>query len=301
MRGSIGWMVALLLPGLAAGCARHAGHPSPATPPHATSQPRPPAGAASGLDIPEPGADGRFTTINSGIGGEEALWHVRSALNVAALACRGDAATLRYYNQFLTQRKAVLASAYASEAGHLGGAALDRHMTQLYNFFAQPPAQAAFCRAAAREAAHIVSVPAGDLPAYAGGAIGRLEAPILAFYRAYDGYRHDLAAWKAHPEAKRTRIAAAPSRPAPATEKAAGNWRIQIGAFTGKAAAKAAWERARARIPSLASYKPHYERVPGRKALVRVQLGSAADRAGALRLCAAAAAGGFDCIPATRR
>ena len=78
------------------------------------------------------------------------------------------------------------------------------------------------------------------------------------------------------------------------------NWRIQIGAFTGKAAAEAAWERARVRAPSLASYKPHYEKVPGRPELVRVQLGSARDRTGALRLCAAAAAGGFDCIPLPR-
>lgn len=76
-------------------------------------------------------------------------------------------------------------------------------------------------------------------------------------------------------------------------------WRIQIGAFTGKDAAKAAWGRAQARVPSLAVYRAHYQKVPD-SPLVRVQVGKAGDRASALRLCAAAAAGGFDCFPVAR-
>jgi hypothetical protein len=39
--------------------------------------------------------------------------------------------------------------------------------------------------------------------------------------------------------------------------------------------------------------------VPG-SALVRLQVGKAADRASAIRLCATAAAGGFDCFPVAR-
>jgi hypothetical protein len=77
-------------------------------------------------------------------------------------------------------------------------------------------------------------------------------------------------------------------------------WRIQIGAFTGQAAAERAWTRATARVPSLAGYSPIYQPVPG-KPLVRVQVGAADDRAGAIRLCAVAAAGGFDCMPVTAR
>ena len=78
------------------------------------------------------------------------------------------------------------------------------------------------------------------------------------------------------------------------------SWRIQIGAFTGRAAAEAAWATARERAPGLSRYAPHYENVPYRPELTRLQLGEASDREGALRLCAAAAAGGFDCIPVPR-
>ena len=89
-------------------------------------------------------------------------------------------------------------------------------------------------------------------------------------------------------------LAAAPT-PAPTAP-----WRIQIGAFTGRAAAEAAWAKAQAKVPSLARYAPYYEPVPG-KPLVRVQVGAASDRASALGLCASAAAGGFDCIPVVGR
>jgi len=309
--GRIGTGLGLLaLAGLLAGCAgrHHKPKPIPA-PPATAAEPSPPAGAARGLSVPQPGADGHFRTINSGIDDEEAVWHLRAALNVAALACREDAGIMRGYNRLLVDRKPVLATAYAAETARFratGADALDQHMSRLYNFFAQPPAQAAFCRAAAQEAARAATVPPAGFPAYAKGALDRLEAPILAFYRAYDAYRRDLASWKAHPQAADRQVAAI-AAPLPVRLSSAGegrtlaNWRIQIGAFTGRDAAETAWTKARARVPGLAGYKPRYENVPGRAGLVRLQLGSADDRAGALRLCALAAAGGFDCLPIARR
>jgi hypothetical protein len=288
--------MALLL--AAAACARHPQPPAPSPAPP-LAEPRPPSGAAPGLAVPAPDAAGRFATINSGVSDKEALWHVRAALNVAVLGCSDDGALLRNYNGFLKDRKVVLADAYAEEATrHHAAAGRDRHMTQLYNFFAQPPAQRGFCRVAREEAARIGAVPAARLPAHAAAALDRLEAPFMAFYWAYDRYRRDLAAWEANPHASRS-AAAAPVETVRA-EPTSANWRIQIGAFTGKKAARAAWQRARSHAPSLAAYRPRYEAVPGRPGLIRVQLGSADDRAGALRLCAAAAAGGFDCIPLAR-
>jgi cell division septation protein DedD len=249
--------------------------------------------------VPDPDA----ATINSGVGGEEALWHVRAALNVAALSCgqrAGGAEIIRRYNALLTDRKLILAAAYADEAGRRDQAALDRHMTQLYNFFAQPPAQSGFCAAAAEVSGRAESLSAAD----AEPALHRLEAPILDYYRAYASYRRDLAAWQAHPATmladRRVKAKVMPSAsPEIPEQRIRSAWRIQLGAFTGKLAARTAWDKARGRLPSLAAYRPHYQKVPG-SALVRLQVGKAADRASAIRLCATAAAGGFDCFPVAR-
>jgi cell division septation protein DedD len=179
----------------------------------------------------------------------------------------------------LTDDKAVLATAYASETRRYGSgdpAALDRHMTQLYNFFARPQATPAFCVAAMDVAQRASATPAAQLPSYAPPALARLQSAILA------------------PVRQAPRIAAAMAEPA------SGEWRIQLGAFTGRPAAAAAWDKVRVKLPSLAAYRPHYEAVPG-SPLVRLQIGSARDRTGALRLCAAAATGGFDCMTVAKR
>jgi cell division septation protein DedD len=286
-----------------AGCAHRKKPPAepPAPPPAPATAPVPPRGAAPGLPIPVP-VDGRFTTINSDVGAVEAVWHVRAALNVAALSCRGEAAILPAYNALLTGRKAELATAYKAEKAGWPGTKIDQHMTRLYNFFAQPPAQPGFCQAAATEAAAIGAIPADGLAGYAPAALARLEAPILAFYKAYDDYRVALAAWNAqpHPQAMTAMRAAAPAAPdpvaAPAPIAPVAAWRIQIGAFTGEKAAEAAWTKAREAVPTLAQYEVHFEKAPGTR-LIRVRLGPPRDRAGALELCAAAAAGGFDCLP----
>jgi len=289
---------------LIAGCGHKRPKPQepPPPPPPVAQEPVPPAGAARGLSIPEPGPDGQFSTINSGISAQEEIWHIRAALNVAALSCRDDGALTRGYNQFLKDHKPLLATAYSAETTHFKSAglpALDRHMTQLYNYFAQPPAQPGFCQAAKAEIDRAVSTSAANFPSYAPQALDRLEAPIVSFYAAYNSYRRDLAAWQANPHRTESTQLAAKAAPEPAADQpvVGGNWRIQIGAFTGEKAAHAAWDQARARIPSLAAYSAHYEPVPGRPGLIRVQLGSASDRGGAIRLCAAAATGGFDCVP----
>lgn len=295
-RWAVAGVVALALG--VGGCASRKGR-APASPPapspRPAAEPRPPAGAAPGLSIPQP-VDGRFTTVNSGIGGEEAVWHLRAALNVAALACRDQPTILPAYNAFLKSRKAVLARAYAAEQRRHGATALDQHMTRLYNFFAQPPAAAGFCKAAAIEAPRVAALPAAGVTQEAPAALARLEAPVIAFYDAYHRYRLALAEWRANPRAS-TRLADAAPPPSPGPAKlAGGGWRVQIGAFTGRAAAEAAWAKARKAVPTLGQYAVRYEAARDR-GLVRVQLGPASDREDAIRLCAAAAAGGFDCLP----
>ncbi len=279
-----GWMAAAAVAAMLVGCG-HRERPTPTAPapePSPTPAPPPPP--------PPP------TTINSGLGDEEALWHLRAALNVAALGCGqgpAGAGIVTRYNALLIERKAVLATAYAAEKARYGTerGALDRHMTQLYNFFADPAAQRGFCAAAADVAEKVATTPAAALPGFAATALEQLERPVVAPRLA--------VASTARAAASAPTVAPAPTVAAAATPTASA-WRIQIGAFTGQAAAEAAWARATTRVPSLGGYSPIYQPVPGRP-LVRVQVGAADDRAGAIRLCAAAAAGGFDCMPVTAR
>lgn len=238
---------------------------------------------------PPPVAPPEAPTINSGLGPEETLWHVRSALNVAALLCGhqpGGAGLVQRYNVLLASDKAVLTTAYGGERQRYGTgdpAALDRHMTQLYNFFARPEATTGFCAAAVEVSQQFATMPASELMAAAPAALARLQDRIL------------------HPAPVAPRVAAeATARAEPAVQSTPGDWRIQLGAFTGRAAAEAAWQKVRTRLPALAVYAPHYEAVP-KSPLVRLQIGSATDRAGALKLCAAAATGGFDCMPLGKR
>ena len=285
------------------GCAKttESGGPSPI----AVRPPKPPNGAPAGLSIPQPGADGRYATVNSGIGSTEALWHVRAALNVAALGCRGDATLAKSYNQFLSQRKAQLSAAYSDESKRLGTAALDTHSTRIYNFFAQPDVQPSFCKAAASEITQLATVTTANLNTQAVAAIARLEAPFTTFYDAYNKYSRELAVWQSKPANKSSlafsspagaRMAAMPGLMAAPPVPTDRTWRAELGLFTGRAAAEAAWAKARAETPALSAYTPVYQDLPGR-GQTRVEIGAEHDRDGAVRLCAAAASAGLDCIP----
>ena len=250
------------------------------------------AGCAHNLRKAEPEAAGTAAqqeprTINSGLSPEEALWHVRAALNVAALLCvrqPGGTELVQRYNTLLVGRKATLTSAYASETRRFGSgdpAAMDRHMTQLYNFFARPEGTVSFCATATTVSQQASTAAAEDLTAFAPTALERLQAAVLS---------SDVAT-PATVTTGRARLVQTISP---------GEWRIQLGAFTGNPAATAAWVEIRKKLPALAAYKPQYEPVPG-SPLVRLQIGAASDRTGALQLCAAAAAGGFDCMALARK
>ena len=159
----------------------------------------------AGLDIPPLADDGSFRTINSGIAPAQAVWHVRSALNVAALSCQdaAHAALTGEYNAIVTkQRKsfraadAMVRKDFQARYPAAWQAEHDLYMTRLYNFFSQPLAQAPFCEAATAVAADAAAVPAGGFEAFAPAALVRLEAPFLALYRRYDDYRRAYAEWQ---------------------------------------------------------------------------------------------------------
>ncbi len=259
---------------------------------------------------PDAGAQPTLAPINRDLSDIETLWHLRAALNVAALSCasRSGDAVVRDYNSLLSQRKSQLmaayqakVAAYKSKAGGGWQRALDNHMTQLYNHFAWPPAQAEFCRVSAEVVKGALAQPPDALTGYAALSLPRIDAPILATQPGAPRLAARSAAPAARVSAPSATMATAPSAGPPARLGALpADWRIQVGAYTGQATASAAWALLKARSAALALYVPHYEPVPGRPGLVRLQLAGVKDRADAVVLCAQAAAAGFDCIPVSR-
>jgi hypothetical protein len=154
-----------------------------------------------------PGRDaGGYRTPNRDLTPEETSWHVRVALNVAALGCRGadEAAITAGYNAVLGTQRAALAQAaagteqvYRARAGAEWQGRQDDDMTRLYNFWAQPPAQESFCAVAATLLREAADLPPDGFAAFAAAALPRLEAPFTRFYAAWDGYKDALAAWQA--------------------------------------------------------------------------------------------------------
>lgn len=255
----------------------------------------PPSGAIDNFQLPPKDGKGGYRTINSDLSPIEAAWHLRSALNVAALTCdrTGKRGIASNYNQLLGRQRKALAAAYRAEGGRFGSAgATDAHITQIYNFFAQPPLQARFCAAAINVSAEAAALPADGLTAFAPAALDRLMKPFTDFYGAYAGYQVERAAWAKgdHPPARETiPVASAPTSSAPP-------WRIQLGAYSGDGAAHDAWDRIRKRMKRTGDFEPRYEAVQG-SPLVRIRVGPFRDRNEAISLCAAAAGAGLDCLP----
>ncbi|MBS0478142.1 MAG: hypothetical protein JSR79_02445 [Proteobacteria bacterium] len=125
--------------------------------------------------------------VDADISPLETLWHVRVALNVAALGCRDadEAATVAAYNSLIRRNTAVLAAAngavdarYKAQYGAKWQDARERDMTKLYNFFAQPAAQAEFCATAKGALAQVGVIDPGALMAFAKTELPVLEAPF---------------------------------------------------------------------------------------------------------------------------
>lgn len=203
--------VALTAVGLAllAGCAVRPKLVAVAPPPPPAPAPAPlvmPKGAYVGMQIPALMSDGRYATPNRNLSGDGAVWHLRAALNVAALACRGpdEATIIAGYNALLASQKATLNAAqarltaeYKARFGAKGADWQDRYddqMTRLYNFFSQAQARDAFCNAAVATLADGATVAPADLPAFASGRLAVLEKPFTDFYAAYDAWRAERAA-----------------------------------------------------------------------------------------------------------
>jgi len=215
---------------LASGCATRPVTSVSVAPPPVVVAARPtlPAGVPERLTVPVRDVDGRYRTINFALTPDQMVWHVRSALNVAVLACRGPGETViaADYNALLRAQKAGLAAAYARvQAGFRSGGgkdwqtAQDAQSTRVYNFFALPPAKPGFCAAATQVLTESRTVTPDGFAAFAATALVRLEQPFTDVYRAYDDYRRDLAAWESAQAGRVMTAQAAAPRPATAAPK----------------------------------------------------------------------------------
>ncbi|MDZ3833027.1 MAG: hypothetical protein U0S50_14600 [Sphingopyxis sp.] len=222
-------IVAGLLVSVAACAPKPAPPPPPPPPPPVVivvpPRPLPPGNAALTQILPARGMDGRFVTANSNISGDRAFWQLRIGLNVAAIGCRGaDEATLvSAYNNIIkvhartirSTEKTVITQLGKETRGN-GTAARDRLSTQLFNYFAQPPAQRQFCPRANEIAQLVSTMPAAQLLEQAPTYLARLDQPFLDFYEAYAKYQTDVAAWDAK-YAPRPTLMQAPPAPGAAT------------------------------------------------------------------------------------
>lgn len=149
--------------------------------------PQPPRGAAPALMLPAP--------PNRDLSPAASVWHMRAALNVAALGCPGLAPA---YNRLLAAQKRSFAEAYrALKREYPNPAAFDSAMTRLYNYFSQPAPQQGFCAVASRTLAEATAVAPARFGPFASAALIRLDQPFADFYAAYADYRSDLARWQA--------------------------------------------------------------------------------------------------------
>jgi hypothetical protein len=156
-----------------------------------------PAGATPGMRIPALLPDGNYATPNRSLTSAATVWHLRSGLNVAALACRGpdEGQIVTRYNTMLTVQRIELAAAekrYSAEYQAQGGDWRDSYddaMTRLYNFFSITPVRKTFCAAADEVLADISTAPTTAFDMKAAERLEKLNAPFIAFFRAYDAWR----------------------------------------------------------------------------------------------------------------
>ena len=158
--------------------------------------------------VPPEGLDGERITINSNLGEDDTLWQFRSAWNVAALNCSApqyqpitDAygAFLKRSDRALDAANAAIDRRFREEHGSRSAAirAREAYMTQVYNYFALPPARSSFCTAALEMATEALASPPEDPQVFAATNLQRFEAVFDQFFDEYEQYRAAAGEWDA--------------------------------------------------------------------------------------------------------
>ncbi len=176
-----------------------------AQPQYTPRAPTTPFGASINTIVPMMRADGLRQTINRDLGPLETLWHVRAALNVAALSCTAPQyarlvddynAFIRNNAKYLRNANSAIISKYRREQGSGYKQAHDRHQTSLYNFWSFSPLRRPFCDQAVQVSQRAIVTKEDEMEAFGASALAELEKPFNDFYLAYEEYERDLDAWR---------------------------------------------------------------------------------------------------------
>jgi len=170
------------------------------------ARPIAPGYAQENLTVPAMSAEGVRQTVNAGLTSAQTTWNLRSAYNVAALNCQGagHAVMAERYGDFLktharelSATNRALDSEFRQKYGPGYKDVRDRYMTQVYNYFALPPALDRFCAEAMSVSTDLMQVGKGNLDLAAATMLPRLENVFLSFYTEYEAYRIEATAWEA--------------------------------------------------------------------------------------------------------
>lgn len=183
--------------------------PLPPPPPiivYIPPRPTPPLGASPLFKIPPLGLDGARQTINTKIGSLQTVWNLRSAYNVAALNCQriehndilvGYKRFLKIYKVGLLKANRGVDADYRKRFGTAFIRPREAYMTQVYNYYAFPPTLRNFCDAALAMARESMTLKPVDLTTFAQRYVPQFDLVYENFYRSYEQYKSDAAAWDA--------------------------------------------------------------------------------------------------------
>jgi hypothetical protein len=177
----------------------------PPPPPPPPVMPTPPLNASLAMKIPPLGIDGIRSTPNRNLSPDETIWNLRSALNVAALNCRGPIwdEIKANYNQLIVVHKGRLAAAtkavdkeyMARYPGQNGLRVRDTKSTDLYNYFALPPIKQNYCDTSLAKTRELLVLPPASLQEYSITTLAEIDGIYIRFFDSYAQYERDIADW----------------------------------------------------------------------------------------------------------
>jgi hypothetical protein len=198
----------------------------PPPPPPPPGPPRPPGSESPNYILPGRGVDGYWATPNRGIDINRKIWHFRTALNVASLACRSPKwdVIAANYTQMLSINKAklgavnkIIDSEYVAKYGGTKGLRRrDTDTMNLYNWFSRPSVKWTFCDLALAKSNNALLISSEGFPDFAVSSLGQIDDIFQQFFNDFQKYKNDKVAWDLeHPPA----VIVAPPAPPKKTVK----------------------------------------------------------------------------------